>query len=87
MEEPMFLITNIESKIPIAVVSLDKLLDALNSQVLQNQVNELLPRISRFVFDCSKMDFIDSAGLGAVVTNLRKAEEDGGGLIMAGLGP
>jgi len=79
--------TKIDKKNVVAVISLYGRLDALNSQHLQNEVKELLPQTSRIVFDCTGLDFMDSSGLGAVVTSLRKTEEAGGGIRLAGLSP
>ncbi len=71
----------------VAVVTLDKRLDALNSKPLVRKFKIVLKQNSRFVFDFTALDFIDSSGLGAVITCLRKAEEKGGSLRLAGLGP
>jgi len=83
----MAILTKIDKKNMVAVISLDERLDALNIQQLKNEVKSLLPQTSRIIFDCTGLDFIDSSGLGTVVSSLRKTEAAGGGLRLAGIGP
>lgn len=76
-----------KSQVDIAVIKIDKRLDAMNSKKLQTDFDTMLKQSNRIIFDCESLDFIDSSGLGAIVSCLRKAEGTGGGLCLAGLGP
>jgi anti-sigma B factor antagonist len=57
-----------------------------NRQELKNLVHEALDRGDRrFVIDCTRTGYIDSSGLGALVSMFRKVREMGGELRLAGL--
>ncbi|NTW83587.1 MAG: STAS domain-containing protein [Chlorobiaceae bacterium] len=71
----------------VGVVTLSGRIDAGNSNELQNSFLSWLLETTHFVFDCSGLDFIDSSGLGVIVSCLRKALERNGDLRLAGLGP
>ncbi|NTV93047.1 MAG: STAS domain-containing protein [Chlorobiaceae bacterium] len=71
----------------VGVVTLSGRIDAENSIELQNSFMSWLLETSLFVFDCSDLDFIDSSGLGAIVSCLRKALDHNGDLRLASLGP
>ncbi|TLU82840.1 MAG: STAS domain-containing protein [Chlorobium sp.] len=70
----------------VGVVTLSGRIDAGNSNELQNSFMSWVLETSLFVFDCTNLDFIDSSGLGAIVSCLRKALERKGDLKLAGLG-
>jgi anti-sigma B factor antagonist len=72
---------------PLGVVLLKKRVDANNSSELQKAFAQWLQQTSNFVFDCTELDFIDSSGLGAIVSCLRKALEHHGDVKLAALGP
>lgn len=70
----------------IVVVSVDGQLIVGNRQELKNLVHEALDRGGRkFVIDCTRTGYIDSSGLGALVSMSRKVRETGGELRIAGL--
>jgi anti-sigma B factor antagonist len=57
-----------------------------NRQELKTLVQEGLDRgESKFLNDCSETGYIDSSGLGALVTLSKKVREQGGELRIAGL--
>jgi len=57
-----------------------------NRQELKNIVHEALERGGRkFVIDCTRTGYIDSSGLGALVSMSRKVRETGGEMRLAGL--
>ncbi len=57
-----------------------------NRQELKAMVQEGLDRgETRFLIDCSETGYIDSSGLGALVTLSKKVREQGGELRIAGL--
>jgi anti-sigma B factor antagonist len=70
----------------VGVVTLNGRIDAENCIELQNAFLSWLLETSLFVFDCSGLDFIDSNGLGTIVSCLRKALERNGDVKLAGLG-
>jgi anti-sigma B factor antagonist len=71
---------------PVGVVILKARIDASNSSELQKAFALWLQQTSNFIFDCKELDFIDSSGLGAIVSCLRKALEHHGDVKLAGLG-
>lgn len=71
----------------IGVIALRGRIDAANSNELQNAFMSWLLETTLFVFDFSDVDFIDSSGLGVIVSCLRKALERNGDLRLSGLGP
>jgi anti-sigma B factor antagonist len=72
---------------PVGIVVLQARIDASNSSELQKAFTNWLQQTSNFVFDCTELDFIDSSGLGTIVSCLRKALEHRGDLKLAALGP
>lgn len=57
-----------------------------NRQDLKNLIHDALERGGRkFVIDCAKTGYIDSSGLGALVSMARKVRETGGELRIAAL--
>jgi anti-sigma B factor antagonist len=70
----------------VVVVGVEGQLIVGNRQELKNLVHEALERGGRkFVIDCSRTGYIDSSGLGALVSMSRKVRESGGELRIAGL--
>lgn len=71
----------------IGIAALQARIDASNCNELQKAFSQWLQHSTNIVFDCSALDFIDSSGLGAIVSCLRKALEHHGDLRLAALGP
>lgn len=70
----------------IVIVAVEGQLIVGNRQELKNMVHEALDRGARkFVIDCTRTGYIDSSGLGALVSMSRKVRESGGELRLAGL--
>jgi anti-sigma B factor antagonist len=70
----------------VVVVAVEGQLIVGNRQELKNLVHEALERGGRrFVIDCSRTGYIDSSGLGALVSMSRKVRESGGEMRIAGL--
>jgi anti-sigma B factor antagonist len=61
-------------------------IDAANCALVQQAFPDWLKRTANIVFDCSRLEFLDSSGLGVIVSCLRKAIEHKGDLKLAGLG-
>lgn len=69
-----------------AVVFLDNRLDASTAPEFKNFVNDLIKKqYVRLVVDLSGVHFIDSSGLGVLVTVLRSVSQQGGDIKIAGL--
>ena len=62
-----------------------EVLDASNSKEFKTEIGPLLEANPKAVFDLSRITFIDSSGLGALLSCLRKLNEVGGDLKLAGL--
>jgi anti-sigma B factor antagonist len=70
----------------IVIVTVEGQLIVGNRQELKNLVHESLERGGRkFVIDCTRTGYIDSSGLGALVSMSRKVRETGGEMRIAGL--
>jgi len=71
----------------IGIATLQVRIDASNCKELQKAFSVWLQDSANIIFDCNALDFIDSSGLGAIVSCLRKALEQKGDLRLAALGP
>jgi anti-sigma B factor antagonist len=70
---------NIENIEGITVVSdLPKVLDASNAIEFKTAITQALVENNQVVFDMSTIQFIDSAGCGAMITSLRHVKNSGG---------
>ena len=70
----------------VAIVRIDGQLIVGNRQELKTLVQEGLDRGERrFLIDCGRTGYIDSSGLGALVTLSKKVRDLGGELRIAGL--
>ena len=70
----------------VAVVTLDQdYLDAGNSTEFKKQLKEVDGSANKIVLDLAKVSFVDSSGLGAILSGLRRATQAGGGLKICGV--
>ena len=70
----------------VTVVKVDGQLIVGNRQELKQLIHEGLEAGERkFVIDCTHTGYIDSSGLGALVTISKKVRESGGDMRLAGL--
>ena len=70
----------------VAILKVEGQLIVGNRQELKGMVQEGLDQGERkFVIDCTQTGYIDSSGLGALVSLSRKVREQGGELRIAGL--
>lgn len=70
----------------VTVVRVEGQLIVGNRQELKTVIEQALGQGARkLVIDCTDTGYIDSSGLGALVTMARKAREQGGELRLAGL--
>ena len=63
--------------VTVAVVPMQEL-DASNSAEFKRDVAPLLEATTKLVFDLSRLRFVDSSGLGAFISCLRKLNAKGG---------
>src|SRR5438552_1392082 len=62
-----------------------KSLDVSNARAFKEAIKPLLTEGARIVLDLSKVEFIDSSGLGALVSCLRQAHAESGEIKLSGL--
>jgi anti-sigma B factor antagonist len=60
-------------------------LDASNAKDFKRDVASILSGASKLVFDLSQLHFVDSSGLGAMLSCLRQVNSAGGELKLCGL--
>ena len=76
----------IEQSDNITVVTpLEEHLDASNVEEFKRDITPVLEAHSRVVFDMSQLQFMDSAGLGALLSCLRRLSDSGGDLKLYGM--
>lgn len=77
-----------ESREDVDVLHLDGALDAYSFPRLESSLNHLRDSSRhRIILDCSNLDYINSAALGALIGFARRAREQGGDLKLAALTP
>ncbi len=70
----------------IAIVTIPgKSLDSGNSREFKAEIAPVLEAHRKLVFDLSQLSFVDSSGLGAILSCLRQANAGGGDLKLCGL--
>lgn len=60
-------------------------LDAANAKEFKRSVSDTLARSSKVVFDLSHLQFVDSSGLGAILSCFRQLSATGGDLKLCGM--
>jgi len=60
-------------------------LDASNSKDFKNEVSPILNSEQRVIFDLEHLGFVDSSGLGAILSCLRQLNGAGGDLKLCGM--
>ena len=72
----------------IKILTLQGRLDAQVSGIVKERVHQLLDEgATSLVLDLGGVDFLDSSGLGVLVSSLRKVKEKKGEIKLAGLRP
>jgi anti-sigma B factor antagonist len=66
-----------------ATISIEGELDLYTVTALKEQFIALPPAVVHVLVDMSRTDFVDSAGLGALVAASRRLRERGGGLLLS----
>jgi anti-sigma B factor antagonist len=78
------LIQNVRQSNAVTIVDIGGRFDAASAAAVRDRLHQLIEEgHSRLVLNLSQMEFIDSAGLGALVSCLRRAAADGGDLRLA----
>jgi anti-sigma B factor antagonist len=70
--------------VTVAVVSVEEL-DASNAGDFKRDVGPVLDAGTKLVFELSRLRFVDSSGLGAFISCLRKRNAKGGGVKLCGM--
>jgi len=77
-----------ENRGDIDILSIEGDLDAYAFPRLEASLNTLgTGGRNRIILECSRLEFINSAALGALIGHARRARESGGDLKLAGLTP
>jgi len=77
---------SIEKMGPISLMVLPgTTLDASNAKDFKREIEPMLAASSKFVFDMSKLTFVDSSGLAVLLSCLRQLNASGGDLKLFGM--
>lgn len=77
---------NVEKLGKVTIVQLPgEQLDASNAKDFKRDIAPVLSTTSKVVFDLSQLRFVDSSGLGAMLSCLRQVNSTGGDLKLCGL--
>ncbi|HHE65263.1 MAG: anti-sigma factor antagonist [Candidatus Cloacimonadota bacterium] len=74
-----------EQKGKIGIINISGRLDASNSSELKESFLSYLGDTVNFVLNCSELEFIDSTGLGAIISILKRSTEKNGDIVIANL--
>lgn len=70
-----------------ALLEIGGRVDSLNAETLKDRVQEIGRREARILVDCTALEYIGSAGLGALLVLLKLVRKQGGTLGLFGLSP
>ena len=70
--------------VTVAVIPIEEL-DASNSEEFKREVAPFLADTTKLVFDLGRLRFVDSSGLGAFISCLRKMNAKGGDVKLCGM--
>jgi len=79
------MVLNAESIDGIAIVSLPERLNSSNCPAFQKDLEPLMQENSRFVFDMTQVQHMDSSALGTLVATLKHLRGVGGDLRLCGM--
>lgn len=60
-------------------------LDANTAKEFKRDITDMLAKCSKVIFDLSRLQFVDSSGLGAILSCLRQLNAAGGDLKLCGM--
>ena len=79
---------NVEKFGDVTVVRLEETLDASNAAEFKNQFSTIVEQSSlKMLFDLTDLKFVDSSGLGVILSCLRKLKATGGDLKLCQMAP
>jgi anti-anti-sigma factor len=67
------------------ILKLDGLIDTYNSSDLQKEVANVISSYTKIIFDCSKLTYVSSTGVGTFTVFLKNAKEKNGTIVLANL--
>ncbi len=76
---------NFELQNSVGIIQVTGRLDAYNATEMKDRFTEYSEQTINFVFDLSKLDFIDSTGLGSLVACLKAISEKDGDIKIANM--
>ena len=82
--EPMEIVAEKVSEVAVVLLPVEEL-DASNAGELKRDVGPVLEANSQLVIDLSRLRFVDSSGLGAILSCLRQVSAKGGDLKLCGM--
>jgi anti-sigma B factor antagonist len=71
----------------VAIVKICGRLDASNTKEYKEMFQTYLKTYALFVLDLTELEFLDSTGLGAIISSLKQASEASGDIAVANLQP
>jgi len=87
-EVPPAVVKRVSQRDGVTVVEIEGRFDAVSAPQIKSELHSLIEDGNiRLVLDLAKMDFVDSAGLGVLVSCLRRAAAEGGDLRLAQVPP
>ena len=82
------MLASLEREGEILIITLEgPHLDAGRSRELRSELEPLLENGSKVVFDLGRLDFVDSSGLGVILSSLRRVNGEGGDLKLCSVRP
>lgn len=67
------------------IIKLDGLIDTYNSSDLQKAVLDIISSYTKIIFDCSKLTYVSSTGVGTFMVFLKSVKEKNGIIVLANL--
>jgi anti-sigma B factor antagonist len=81
-------IGNVRQEHGVTIIEIEGRFDAVSAPQMKVELHQLIESgKTKLVIDLESMDFIDSAGLGVLVSCLRRTAAEGGDLRLAGVPP
>ena len=84
LERVNFVISDVEG---IMVVKIEGILDTFNSSLFEKEITKVINKENfiNVIFDCNKLNYMASTGVGITVYILKTLNQKGGNLILAGV--
>ncbi len=80
----MALVTDTVNDVTVVTIP-GEVLDASNTRILKEELAGVLSPGAKLVFDLSQLRFVDSSGLGLMLSSLRQVHNTGGDLKLCGM--